>query len=242
MGAVYEALDREQNARVALKTLLKLTPEAIARFKREFRALQDVRHPNLVSLGELFDLNGNWFFTMELIEGTDFFSWVRPGCEEPPPDRLASGVFPPRASLDEERLRTALVQLARGLGALHAAGKVHRDIKPSNIRVTPAGRVALLDFGLIAEAQPGDRSSFESVVGTAVYMAPEQAHGSQARPAADWYAVGVVLFEALTGRLPFDGAPLQVLFDKQRQEPPPPSHFAAVSDDLERSHPRAALH
>jgi len=232
MGAVYEALDREQNARVALKTLLKLTPEAIGRFKREFRALQDVRHPNLVSLGELFDVDGNWFFTMELVEGTDFSSWVRPGWDEPPADRLASGVFAQRPRLDEERLRAALVQLARGLGALHAAGKVHRDIKPSNIRVTPAGRVALLDFGLIAEAEAGDLSSFESVVGTAAYMAPEQARGSQARPAADWYAVGVVLFEALTGRLPFDGAPMQVLIDKQRREPLPPSQLAAVPDDL----------
>jgi eukaryotic-like serine/threonine-protein kinase len=233
MGAVYEALDREQNARVALKTLLKLTPDAIGLFKREFRALQDVRHPNLVSLGELFDVDGSWFFTMELVEGTDFLSWVRPGFDEPPPERMTSGVWAPRGRLDVERLRAALVQLARGLGALHGAGKVHRDIKPSNIRVTPAGRVALADFGLVAEMEADDRSSWQSVVGTAVYMAPEQAHGARVGPAADWYAVGVVLFEALTGRLPFDGAPLQVLLDKQRREPPPPSELADVPDDLD---------
>src|SRR5262249_23812853 len=175
MGAVYEALDREQNARVALKTLLKLTPDAIGLFKREFRALQDVRHPNLVSLGELFDVNGSWFFTMELVEGTDFLSWVRPGWDEPPPDRLTSGVWSPRGRLDVERLRAALVQLARGLGALHAAGKVHRDIKPSNIRVTPAGRVALLHFRLLAQTDAQGRSSWGSGGGTPVFLAPEQA-------------------------------------------------------------------
>jgi hypothetical protein len=234
MGAVYEALDREHNARVALKTLLTLTPDAIGRFKREFRALQDVRHPNLVSLGELFDLDGSWFFTMELVEGTDFLSWVRPGWDEPPPDRLMSGVWAPRGRLDVERLRAALVQLARGLGALHAAGKIHRDIKPSNLRVTPSGRVALLDFGLVADADADDRSSWQSMVGTAVYMAPEQAHGARVGPAADWYAVGVMLFEALTGRLPFDGAPLQVLLDKQRREPPPPSAYADCPTDLDQ--------
>jgi hypothetical protein len=234
MGAVYEALDREQNARVALKTLLKLTPDAIGLFKREFRALQDVRHPNLVSLGELFDLDGRWFFTMELVEGTDFISWVRPGWDEPPPDRLTSGIWEPRGQLDPERLRAALIQLARGLGALHAADKVHRDVKPSNIRVTSTGRVALLDFGLVGEAGTDERSSSEAIVGTAAYMAPEQATGSRVGPAADWYSVGVVLYEALTGRLPFDGPPLQVLLDKQRRAPRPPGELTSVPEDLDQ--------
>ena len=234
MGAVYEALDRVQNARVALKTLLKLTPDTIGLFKREFRALQDVRHPNLVSLGELFDLDGSWFFTMELVEGTDFLSWVRPGWDELPADPLTTTVPGPRGKLDEERLREAIVQLARGLGAVHAAGKVHRDIKPSNIRVTPAGRVALCDFGLVAELENDEAASHSAVVGTAVYMAPEQAHGSRVGPAADWYAVGVVLYEALTGRLPFVGAPLQVLLEKQRREPAPPSTFAKISPELDQ--------
>jgi serine/threonine protein kinase len=234
MGAVYEALDREQNARVALKALLKLTPDAIGLFKREFRALQDVRHPNLVSLGELFDVGGRWFFTMELVEGTDFISWVRPGWDELPPDGLTSGVWAPRGHLDADRLRAAVIQLARGLNTLHAAGKVHRDIKPSNVRVTSTGRVALLDFGLVGETNTDERTSSESVVGTAAYMAPEQATGSRVGPAADWYAVGTMIYEALTGRLPFDGAPLQVLLDKQKREPTPPGKMASVPEDLEQ--------
>src|SRR5262245_51726386 len=78
MGVVYEALDRERNVRVALKTLRTLDAEALTRFKNEFRSLQDIQHPNLVSLGELLEENGQLFFTMELVRGVDFFEWVRP--------------------------------------------------------------------------------------------------------------------------------------------------------------------
>ena len=206
MGAVYEAFDREQRTRIALKTLLHLTPHAIERFKREFRALQGVQHPNLVTLGELFEDGGRWFFTMELIEGGDLLAWVRP-----------SGV------LDVARLRAALGQLAGALHAIHGAGKVHRDVKPSNVKVTPGGRVTLLDFGLARDTDGDALLSGDQVVGTAAYMAPEQAVSGQVGPEADWYAFGIVLHEALTGRLPFTGPPLQIMLDKQRREPAPPA-------------------
>src|SRR4029078_2561363 len=83
MGVVYEALDRERNSRVALKTLRTLDATAVLRFKNEFRWLQDLQHPNLVSLGELFSEDGQWFFTMELIDGVDFLHWVRPPAATP---------------------------------------------------------------------------------------------------------------------------------------------------------------
>jgi serine/threonine protein kinase len=138
---------------------------------------------------------------------------------------------------DEPRLRAGLAQLARGLLALHGAGKIHRDLKPSNIMVTEDERVVILDFGLATSVDQGggERAgdSDSSVVGTALYMAPEQALGGRVGPEADWYSVGVVLYEAMVGVPPFLGSNLQVLMDKQRLAPSPPcSARSGVPDDL----------
>lgn len=228
MGVVYEALDKDRDTRVALKTLHNVSAENLYRLKQEFRALQDLDHPNLVSLGELFEESGQWFYTMELLDGVDFLSYVW-GRQEGDEDALA----PPVPDL--ARLRDAIRQLARGLVALHDAGKVHRDIKPSNIRVTSSGRVALLDFGLIAEHERPLDSWEHDVVGTVAYMAPEQAASRPLGPEADWYSVGAVLYQALTGSLPFDGTLVEVFLDKQRKDPRSPSSLAAaeVPDDLD---------
>jgi serine/threonine protein kinase/tetratricopeptide (TPR) repeat protein len=275
MGVVYEALDLERGLRVALKTLRSLDAEAVLRFKNEFRALQDIQHPNLVTLGELVEEDGVWFFTMELVHGPNLLAWVRPhdtgqdiaqrliatetrsrtrdtdrdtmdlgGGASPTVigaaqrERPPSTKTPPR--FDETRLRSAFLQLARGLHALHAAKKVHRDIKPSNVLVSAEdGRVVLLDFGLITDAMDvGSRIAAEPeevVVGTAAYMAPEQATGVPVGPEADWYAVGAVLYRALTGRLPFNGAPHDVLELKQHLEPLAPSQLTdGIPPDLDR--------
>jgi eukaryotic-like serine/threonine-protein kinase len=200
-GAVYDAVDRERGGRVALKVLSRLEPSAIFRLKREFRSLRDVLHPNLVKLHELFHAEDQWFFSMELIEGEPFDRWVR----------TAQG------ALDVDRLRSALGQLARGVQAIHGAGQLHRDLKPSNVLVTAEGRVVVLDFGL-ATASSDAAPHSGAVLGTPAYMAPEQARGAAATQASDWYAVGVMLFEALTDRLPFTGDALAMLRDKQSHD------------------------
>src|SRR5256712_73006 len=207
MGVVYEALDRDRNAVVALKTLRWTDPSAIYRLKREFRTLVGIVHPNLVALYELFGEADEWYFTMELVKGSRFLEFVRPDV------------------LSVERLRSALAQLATGLVALHGAGKLHRDLKPSNVLVTPEGRPVILDFGIAADMVAGEdplRTAEDGIWGTAEYMSPEQGRG-EASAASDWYAMGCMLYEALTGRLPFVGAALRVLLEKAQQDPPDPS-------------------
>ncbi len=136
---------------------------------------------------------------------------------------------------DLERLRPALRQLAEGVCAIHHAGKLHRDIKPSNVLVTRDGRVVLLDFGVVGELSNARNPRIEDqILGTPAYMAPEQARGSATGTPVDWYAVGVMLYEALTDRLPFDGSPQDILFSKQGAQAARPSSLVpAVPPDLD---------
>jgi serine/threonine protein kinase len=260
MGIVYEAWDRVRGHRIACKTLKHLTPAALLRFKGEFRSLQGLTHPNLVSLGELFEADGQWFFTMELVPGVDFLEYTKlarlvrsTGDPHTAAMSLSPGIAPTALPLGapgfelaatevsdvpfdragEDRLRGCLAQLARGLLALHRAGKVHRDVKPSNIRVTPEGRVVVLDFGLVTDVDRLEGTPY-TVAGTIEYMAPEQASGATVGPAADWYSVGVILYEALTGNLPFVGDASDILRMKQSGNPTAPQKIpGGVAPDLE---------
>ncbi len=251
MGVVYEAFDADRGARVAIKTLLRADGEALLRFKREFRSLRDLHHPNLVTLFELIENSGEWFFTMEMVNGVNFLSYVwntdarvlrnRPGAALAPtmpqahPLGSRAPTQRPDVQPDLDRLRATAPQFALGMVALHEAGKIHRDIKPSNVMVNDQGRVVILDLGLVAEQDSDARSSSGHVIGTAAYMAPEQATGRAPGPAADWYSFGTVLYEALTGGLPFDGAPFEILLAKQDREPLPAHEIAPeVPDDLDR--------
>jgi hypothetical protein len=222
-GAVYEAIDREHHARVALKVLAEQSHEAIAHFKNEFRSLQGVRHKNLVELNELLFDEGHWLLSMELVRGTDIVSYVRGASPEQP----RTGQI--QAAPEDETLRArsssasehgvpalpgsfvagrlgAFSELADGLNALHAANKIHRDLKPSNVLVDTNGRVVILDFGLVADLGALGSVRHEHVLGTPRYMAPEQATLRQAGPPSDWYGVGMMLYQSLTGRLPDDAS------------------------------------
>jgi eukaryotic-like serine/threonine-protein kinase len=196
MGIVYEAEPQSGGPRVALKTLNAGSSASLARLKAEFRMVSDLAHPNLVQLGELVTTDRQPFFTMEIVRGTPFDAYVRSSFE--------SIAAVPSLPFNESRLRSALKQLANGLTALHDVGLIHRDIKPSNVLVSPEGRLVILDMGL-AVAIEGTRfeNSQRELAGTPYFMAPEQARNEPLTSAADWYAVGVMLFEAMTGERAF---------------------------------------
>jgi eukaryotic-like serine/threonine-protein kinase len=232
MGIVYRAYDSSQQRTVAVKTLPRTDPVSLQRFKQEFRSLEGINHKNLVKLFKLVSDGRNWFFSMELIEGTDFVSYVRGAGNPESFEAATADAFSP---LREIRLRRGLAQLAEGLHCLHQAGIIHRDVKPSNVLVTAEERVVLLDFGLAARFEKsGDYlSSQDNVVGSAHYMAPEQAASLPVSPASDWYATGALLYEALTGRLPFQGSPFRALLDKRDRDPVWPRDVVdSVPDDL----------
>jgi eukaryotic-like serine/threonine-protein kinase len=253
MGVVFEAYDQQRGELVALKTMRKVDPLALVRFKQEFRSLSDLTHPNLVNLYELVAIDDRWFFTMELVEGCDFVTHVRTpqsahharGPAECPSADRGEGVAQSRTGpgtrrspqFDEARLRDALRQLAEGIDALHQSGKLHRDIKPTNVLVTGEGRVVLLDFGLTTDLESSGlyRSADRQIVGTLAHMSPEQAAGLPITPASDWYSVGVMLFEVLTGELPFGGSPRELVIAKRTQAPPSPGSLVdGLAEDLVR--------
>lgn len=209
-GIVYRALDRETGHEVALKTLSTADAEQSYHLKAEFRSLAQITHPHLVQLEELFVSPSECYFTMELVEGTTFAEFVRE----------LRGEADAWTDASLARLRDVSAQLVTGIAALHAAGKLHRDIKPTNILVDGEGRAVLVDFGLCTELRLMDRARHH-LVGTLLYMAPEQAWGKPLTPAADWYAFGAVLYEALAGRLPFAGAASRILFEKEKPPPVP---------------------
>lgn len=260
-GAVFEALDRVREERVALKKLVRMDPTAIHRFKQEFRALAEVRHPNLVRLHELFGDDGEWYITMDLVDGDDLHGWLRGGSGPRVPEAIAEQVAnaatqaidehttapsihnpppsspPPRSlpwRLDEARIRAVFPQIALGVQALHDARWLHRDLKPSNAMVTTDGRAVLLDFGLVASTLADAQPSLDhEVIGTPTYMSPEQACDGPITAASDWYAVGVMLYEALTGSAPFTGSMFQVLHHKCTREPEDPRRTRpGLPDDL----------
>jgi eukaryotic-like serine/threonine-protein kinase len=265
MCIVHRALDRMHGDVVALKTLRHLDSNSLYRLKQEFRSLSTFDHPNLVSFYELVASDVTWFVTMELVDGVDFLTWCRghvnplssdlglahptsaedlrfshsaPAGMAASKDHAVTPSFRPHADgllPDVIRLRSGMRQLAEGVATLHEAGRIHRDLKPSNVLVTDAGRVVILDFGLIADVDQDytEGTLHQNIAGSAAYMSPEQSVGKPLTPAADWYSIGVMLYEALTGVWPYQGHLYHILTTKQKYDPPAPNTLlSGVPEDL----------
>ena len=218
MGVVYRAFDRELQEPVAIKTL---RPEALAggsaaleRFKQEIRLARRIAHRNVVRTYDLGEQNGMYYLTMEYVEGTSLKQLI-----------TSRGKLPVSVTL------TVGKQLCRALEVAHAEGVIHRDIKPQNMVVEPSGFLKVMDFGIARLANPPKGKGLTEAgtsIGTPDYMSPEQLSGAELDPRSDLYAAGVVLFECLTGRVPFEAETTWALVAKHLEEQPPdPRSFNA---------------
>jgi serine/threonine-protein kinase len=219
MGVVYRARDTKLGRDVAIKVLpeaLSQDPERLSRFEREARLLASLNHPHVATLYGFEESSGTRFLIMELVEG------------ETLADRIARHPLPIEEALPLFR------QIAEGLEAAHEKGIIHRDLKPSNVKLTPEGKVKVLDFGLakaLASRESGPQSESPTVtrsptesgviLGTAAYMSPEQARGKALDKRTDIWAFGCCLFEALTGRAAFLGETVSDTIAKILEREPP---------------------
>jgi tRNA A-37 threonylcarbamoyl transferase component Bud32 len=221
MAEVYEGVDERLGRPVAVKVLrsgLRRRSELRERFEQEARSAARLSHPNVVAVYDTGEDEGAPYLVMERLPG------------ETLADRLADG------PVDPEWLRRVAGDVLGALGAAHAAGVVHRDVKPGNILIGEDGCAKVADFGIAKtaeEAAGGDTTATGMLLGTPAYLAPERVDGSPATPASDLYSLGVVLYEALAGRKPFDGdTPVAVAHNVRHAEVSPLSELCHDVDPL----------
>ena len=220
MGEVYLAEDTELNRKVALKFLppnLCQDSDCRARFKREAQAAAKLNHPNIVTIHEVSEINGRPFFAMEHVEGLRL-------------DELLKQKAP---SLD--KILDLAVQVCEGLREAHNSGIVHRDVKPGNILVDKNGRPKILDFGLALIKGVDKLTKTGSTLGTLSYMSPEQTRGEEVDHSSDIFSFGSVLYEMITGQLPFKGDhEPAIIYSIAYEEPEPLARFkSGVPDELQ---------
>ncbi len=222
MSTVHLAFDRRLERRVAVKLLaehLAEDPTFVSRFQREAQAAARLVHPNVVQVFDsgLDESTGQHFIVMEYIEGQS--------CAE---------ILRDYGWIEVEDAVSIVEQACEGLHYAHRHGVVHRDVKPGNLLRSREGVVKLADFGIAKATEQSSITQVGSVLGTAAYLAPEQARGEEAGPGADLYALGVVAYQLISGRLPYEAASLTELALKQQREEPPmlDTLVAAVGPEL----------
>lgn len=216
MGVVYLATEIQLRRRVAIKVLpptLTFGALAIERFRREARTAAALDHPNIIPVYRVSSGGELLWYSMKLLEG-----------------RSLDSLLKERGGLDLDETVAVLDQVAEALDYAHQRGVVHRDIKPGNIVLDERARVTVTDFGIAKEIQEASLSGSGHLLGSPYYMAPEQYVGGEVHGAADQYALGIVAFQCLSGRVPFEGSSAYELLNKHVSEPPPA--LAALRPDL----------
>jgi eukaryotic-like serine/threonine-protein kinase len=204
MGAVYKATDRELDRFVALKVIrreMASNPAILARFKQELLLSHQVTHRNVIRIYDLGEAEGVKFITMEFIKGEDLRSLI-----------LAKQKFSPEEAVE------VIQQVCQALDAAHRVGVIHRDLKPQNIMQDPTGRILVMDFGLARTVEGDGMTQTGAIVGTMAYMSPEQALGKDLDQRSDIFALGLILFELLTGKTPFHAESALASLIKRTQE------------------------
>src|SRR3990172_6323005 len=221
MANVYLAEDAELGRRVAIKILNDRYANDelfVERFRREAKSAAGLSHPNIVSIYDRGEAEGTYYIAMEVIEGKSLKELIR-----------KNGRLRPAQAIAYTRQIPSAVRFA------HRNGVIHRDIKPHNILIGAEERLKVTDFG-IARAGTSQMTEVGSIMGTAQYLSPEQARGAPVTAASDVYSVGVVLFEMLTGDIPFKGdTPVEIALKHLNEQPSPPSAVApGIPADLDR--------
>jgi serine/threonine protein kinase len=198
MAVIYKAVDQMLGRTVAVKILrpsLTNDPSFLVRFRNEARSVANLNHPNIVTVYDVGNFEQTQYIVMEFVDGQDLKKIIKT-----------------EGHLSVDRMLKLAIQICAGIGFAHRAGLVHADVKPQNILVTKGDVVKVTDFGIaqaLSDTQPNERASV--VWGSPHYFAPEQARGERPTPASDVYSIGIVMFELLTGRLPYVGANQQEL-------------------------------
>ena len=220
MATIWRALDEQLDREVAVKLLREQygnDPGFAARFKQEARAAGSLQHPNIVPVYDYgTDTDGAQYIVMQLVEGEDLAALLRE-----------------RTRLETDDAVRVAIGVASALEAAHRRGLVHRDVKPGNILITDDGEVKVTDFGIARAVAEASMTVTGTTLGSVHYFSPEQARGDEVTGASDVYSLGIVLYEMLTGRRPFEAdSAAGVALKRLNEDPPPPESFVPVPSGL----------